>query len=150
MPRSAQRARLVRQLLTENLLVAAAGAGAGLMAASWILAGVSALLRDVLPLGRTAEVDARVVAATAGMLVVCTAAFGLLPALHGASGDLRSALGHEGRGGTRAGRRGAGALVAVQVMLATVLLVGAALLGGSFCSPEQRGQQIRQPRGEAC
>ena len=110
----------------------AAGAGAGLIAASWILAGVSALLRDVLPLGRIAEVDARVVAATAGMLVVCTAAFGLLPALHGTSAELRSALGHEGRGGMPAGRRGAAALVAVQVMLATVLLVGAALLGGSF------------------
>jgi predicted permease len=128
----ARRGRLIRQLITEHLLLGLAGAALGLLAAAWILAATSVLLHDVLPLGRTAAIDGRVIAATAVMMIACTIVFGLLPAIHAASTDLRSTMGVSSRSATRAGRRWSTALVSLQVMLAMVLLVGSSLLAGSF------------------
>jgi putative ABC transport system permease protein len=129
----AERARLVRQLLTENLLLGLAGGAAGLLTASWVLAGLSALLRDVLPLGRVAAVDGRVVAVTMLIMLASTIAFGVLPALHAARTDVQTALrGGESRAATRHSGAWSGALVCVQVALAMVLLVGSCLLAGSF------------------
>ena len=128
----AARARLVRQLVTENALLGAVGAAAGLLAAAWILAALSPMLREVLPPGRVARLDARAMAATAALMILSTLAFGLFPALHAARGGVEAALRAEGRGTTAGNRRWASLLVAVQVALAMVLLVGSFLLADSF------------------
>ena len=128
----AARSRLVRQLVTENLILGAIGGAAGLLTASWILAAVSALLQDVLPPGRVARLDARAMVATAGFMLASTVAFGLFPALHAARVNVEGALRAGSRGATPGNRRWSGLLVAVQVMLAMVLLVGSFLLADSF------------------
>ncbi len=128
----AGRGRLARQLVTEHLLLGLIGGALGLLAASWILAALSALLSGVLPLGRAARVDLRAVAFTLGCVLAATVGFGLLPALHAARTDLQGALRFEDRRATPAGRRWSSLLVVVQVALAMVLLVGAFLLMGSF------------------
>lgn len=128
----AERGRLVRQLVTENLLLGAIGGALGLLAAAWMLAALSALLTDLLPVGRTAQLDARGIAVTLAIMLVATVGFGLLPALHGARADLQTALRSDARRASPAGRRWSGVLVGVQVALAMVLLVGSFLLIGSF------------------
>ena len=128
----AERARLVRQLATENLLLGIIGGAAGLLTAAWGLSAVAALLRDLLPLGRVAIIDMRVVAAAVALMIVSTIAFGLLPALQTARTDLQGVLRGDSRSATARGGRWSSALVSIQVMLAMVLLVGSCLLAGSF------------------
>lgn len=128
----AGRVRIARQMITENLLLGSIGGALGLLVASWILAALSALLADVLPLGRVAAIDGRVLAATIVVMLVSTLGFGLLPALHAARTDVRSALGISGPRVTPANRRWSGLLVGMQIALAMVLLVGSCLLMGSF------------------
>jgi predicted permease len=128
----AGRARLVRQLLTEHLLLAMLGGLLGLLGAEWTVTGLSALLSDVLPLGRVAQIDARVVAVTALIVCAATLLFGCVPALHAAPADVASTLRSGSRAVTRRSGRWSNALVSVQVALAMVLLVGSFLLIGSF------------------
>lgn len=128
----AGRSRLVRQLLTEHLLLAILGGGIGLLGAEWTVTGLSALLSDVLPLGRVAQIDGRVVAVTAVIVCAATLLFGAVPALHAAPADIQSTLRSGTRGTTRRSRRWSNALVTVQIALAMVLLVGSFLLIGSF------------------
>lgn len=124
--------RLVRQLLTESLLLGVLGGALGLAAAFWMLDTLSTLLGGLLPLGRSATVDGRVVAFAAGVTLVSTIAFGVAPALHTARADLQAGLRPSGRGATPASRRWISLLVGVQVALAMLLLVGSFLLLGSF------------------
>jgi predicted permease len=128
----AGRGRLVRQLLTEHLLLAMLGGALGLLAAAWTMTGISTLLADVLPLGREARIDGRVFAVTAAVVFAATLMFGIVPALHAAPADVESTLRSGGRGTTRRARRWSNALVGVQVALAMVLLAGSFLLLGSF------------------
>ena len=128
----AERGRLIRQLLTESLVLAVLGGALGLMAAFWMLDAWSALIGGVLPLGRIARIDARVLAVTIGVIGISTLLFGLMPALHGANADVVASLRPSGRSVTPANRRWSGILVSVQVALAMVLLVGSFLLMGSF------------------
>ena len=133
----AGRGRLVRQMLAEAALLAVAGTVLALVLCA---AGLDALValgpaRDLAGAERIA-VDARVLGFAAALALLTAAAFGVLPALRDASTDPADAL----RGGVAAGRATAGgrgrrvlrALVAAQVALAVVLLVGAGLLGRSF------------------
>jgi putative ABC transport system permease protein len=130
----ASRRRLVRQLLTESLLLSAAGGGLGLLFASW--ANDLALL--ALPgLPRLHEtglaLDRGMLAFTAGLSMLTAAVFGMGPALHGASAPAAETLGEGGRGGTaRRATRARSALVVSEMALATMLLAGAGLLIRSF------------------
>ena len=130
----ASRTRVVRQLVTESLLLGVTGGAAGLLLAWW---GVEALLTlGPADLPRAAEigVDARALAFTLLLSVATGLLFGLLPALHTFNADLGGALKEGGRAAT-AGRRDGllrRILVVTEIAMSLVLLVGAGLLAGSF------------------
>lgn len=125
----AGRARLVRQLVTESLLLAGAGGAAGLVVARWLVDLLSGFtLPGLVPVeGLHAGIDGRVLAFAAAVSVVTGLAFGLLPALRSADPDVVAAMRGESRGaapGRIALRKG---LVVVQVAISLVLLVGSGL-----------------------
>jgi putative ABC transport system permease protein len=128
----AGRGRLVRQLLTESLLLAGLGGAAGL-ALGW--AGLRALVRLApadLPRLQAIAVDGSVLAFTAGVAILTGVLFGLVPAIHTARTDPGRTLKDGGRGSTGPGGLLRRALVVVEVALAVVLLVGAGLMLRSF------------------
>ena len=128
----AGRGRLVRQLLTETLLLAAVGAAVGLPLAALGVRGLLALNPGALPAGTELAVDAVVLLAALGVVAGAAVLAGLVPAVQASSLDVRSAI-VEGTaaGGTR-GSRLRSALVAFEVTAATVVLIGAGLVGRSF------------------
>jgi putative ABC transport system permease protein len=129
----ASRRRLVRQLMVESLLLAAGGAALGLVLALWMSELVVVLLsRSNRVLFMDLSPDWRVVAFTGGMALVTCLLFGLAPALRASRTDVALVLkqGVRGAGLSRWGLRRV--LVAAQVALSFVLLVGALLFTRSF------------------
>ena len=127
----ASRGRLVRQMLTEASVLAAAGTAAGVLVAFWVVDLLQALGGGRIPRIDQVRVDGSVLA-FAALAGACTAVLaGAAPALRGARAAFRVGTG-EGVRFTRGGRRLRHALVAVEVALALLLVVGAALLAGSF------------------
>jgi len=123
----AQRRRLVRQLMLESLLLAMAGCVLGLGLAWW---GIRALVAAAPELPRVDQIGLD--GSVTGFAVLATLAtallFGLAPAIHASRSDLAGWLSQRAASGTRLAVRMRGALVAVQVGLSFVLLVGAGLL----------------------
>jgi putative ABC transport system permease protein len=128
------RARLVRQMLTESLLLALAGGGVGLMLALWGVDLLTSLAPRDLALINEVSVDGRVLAFTLAVSLVTAVVFGLLPALQASKLNLTESLKEASRGATASRRssRTRSALVIAEVMLSVVLLVGAGLLVRSF------------------
>jgi putative ABC transport system permease protein len=131
----ARRSRIVRQLLTESVLLALLGSALGLMLAWW---GIKALVaispRDVINL-EGVSLDLTVLGWTLAVSLLTGIVFGLAPALEAARVDLNDALkeGGKGAGGQSARSRGLrSVLVVAEVAIALVLLVGAGLLVRSF------------------
>ena len=125
----AGRARLIRQLLTESMLISLGAAGLGLCfayALNEFLIWISAGTEEVFLM---AELDGKVLAFTLLVSLAAPLAFGLFPALRASSGGPSAALrdGRSGDGG-RAGKRARGVLVAAQVSLALTLMIVATLL----------------------
>ena len=130
----AGRGRVVRQLLTESLVLAAVGGGLGLLVANWgYRAIVAGLPSDIPPVFRFG-LDGPVLLFVASVTVAAALGFGLAPALR-ATGGATESLREGGRGGRsrRAGRFG-NTLVVVQTALAVVLLVGGGLLMKSLAA----------------
>jgi predicted permease len=129
----AGRGRIIRQLLTESVLLAGAGGVLGLMVG---LAGIRALLAintaglpRVGEAGAVVTLDWRVLLFAFGVSLAAGLLFGLVPALHATRFDLATTLkGASGRWGTGARHRTPSVLVAAEVAIALILLVGAALL----------------------
>ena len=125
------RMRLIRQLLTESFVLAVAGGGVGLLIAAWgrrvLLTWISSRAGPFFAL--QAETDTRTLIFTMAACVAATLLFGTVPAIRASKADLVSTLKTGGRGAT--GGRGWEAgkvLVAAQVALSLLLLVGAGLL----------------------
>ncbi len=125
--------RLVRQLLTESLVLAAAGAICGLVVAHFTLRALVALAPDTLPRVADVALDGRVVGVAAALTAVVGLLFGVLPAWHLASTDVASYL-RGARAMVSAGGRAGRVLVAGNVAFAVVLLAVTGLLGRSFMS----------------
>jgi len=130
----ATRGRLVAQLLTESVALAAAGSLLGLLVAVWGLEGLVRLSPANLPRLHDIAINGGVLAFTAALAVATGVAFGLAPAIQGSNVDLNQVMRESGRSATSAGRlaRLRAALVAAEFALALVLLVAAALLVQSF------------------
>lgn len=130
----ASRARIIRQLLTESLLLSGLGGAFGLLIAQW---GTDALIKAVpqnIPRISTIQLDAPVLAFTLLVSIATGVIFGLVPAWQASHVDLSTALKsgtRTGGGGERKGRLRNG-LVMAEVALALVLLICAGLLIQSF------------------
>ena len=123
----ASRGRLVRQLLAESAVLAAAATALGLLLASAVIVLLERIDRVTLPRAQPIELDVRVVLATLAAGIAVTFVCGLMPAWHGTARHLMQALrarGGEGRSPHRA-RRG---LVVVQTAFALALLAGTGLV----------------------
>ena len=128
----AGRGRIVRQLLTESMILALVGGAVGVALAIGGQRLLLSLGSDQLP--RTAEVgiDATVLLFSLGVSLATGMLFGLIPALRAASPELQQTLREGGRGTSGGNQRARNALVTMEVALAVVLVVGAGLMTKSF------------------
>jgi predicted permease len=129
----AGRARLLRQLLTESLVLALVGGGAGLLLAQWTTDVLRSLAPAALPRLSDVTIDGYVLAYAAAASVATSLLFGMIPAMHASRGE-SAALKEGGRSGSDAPmRRRVRSLLAVgELAIALMLLVGAGLLIRSF------------------
>jgi putative ABC transport system permease protein len=126
----AARGRLVRQLLTESVVIAAAGGALGLALAFALLRGLLAIVPRGIGLPERIAIDPTVLLFTAVVALATALVFGLVPALQGSRPDLEMALREAGRTAAGVGgrRRLRDTLVVAEVALSLVLVVGAGLL----------------------
>jgi predicted permease len=130
--------RIVRQLLTESLLLAAFGCVFGIILAVWGVDALVALSPDKLPRLQAVHIDARVLLFAVLITVLTSILFGLAPALATVRADINHSLKDGDRGSTSGGSRGRLRhwLVAAEMALALVLLAGAGLLLRTFVNLE--------------
>jgi putative ABC transport system permease protein len=135
----ASRWRILRQLLTESLMLSLCGAALGILLALWgvdwltgLLAGNSTSFNVKLPRLNEIKLDAVTLVFTFTVSIVSSVLFGLAPALAASKPDLNQMLKESGRGTTGGRRRLRETLVVAELALALMLLVGAGLLMSSF------------------
>ncbi|HUI42786.1 MAG TPA: ABC transporter permease [Terriglobia bacterium] len=142
----ASRGRVVRQLLTESVLLSILGGGAGVVLAEYAM-------RFLLPLGglsiprlAQAGIDGSVLGFSLLLAFLTSMIFGMAPALQASKIDLTSALKERSRGSTNQHDRIRAALVVTQVTLGLVLVTGAGLLMASFLHLEQSDLGLKPDR----
>ncbi len=130
----AKRGRIIRQLLTESLLIGAIGGGLGILLAVWGNDLVMSQIPEELPNWMDIKVDSGVVIFTAIIAVITGLVFGVVPAIESSRPNLNETLKDGGRGTSVGGRRGRmrSGLVVLETSLALVLLIGATLMMRSF------------------
>ena len=135
----ASRRRIVRQLLTESLLLSVLGGGLGLLLAMWGVDLLVAMIPASVPRSQEIGLDGRVLGFTFGISILTGILFGLAPTLQATKLDLNDSLRENGRGSTAGIRRNRvrSVLVVSEIALSLMLLVGAGLLIRSF-------QQLRE------
>jgi len=136
----AARMRLIRQLLTESLLIGLAGGAAGIALATW---GISAMVHAIAPgqgmLGLASSLDYRVLCFAIALTLATSILFGLAPALRATGMDVHSDLKEQGPRASES-RSGVGlrkALIVAQVSLTAVLLAGAGLFARTLANLER-------------
>jgi len=124
----ASRGRVIRQFLTESVLVSLAGGGVGLLLASWGSAPLLGAVPGGLPRNEAIALDGSVLLFTLVISLFTGFLFGLAPALESSRSNVQEALKEGGRSAVGGQRRTQSALVVSEVVLALVLLAGAGLL----------------------
>jgi predicted permease len=120
--------RLLRQLLTESVLLAVAGGALGLLLAGWGTRAAIGALPTALPRADEIGLDVRVLLFTLAISLLTGVLAGLAPALKNSRWHLSETLKEGGRGAGGGRNRAQGILVAVEMALALVLLIGAGLM----------------------
>ena len=120
--------RVVRQLLTESILLALAGGGLGLLIAAWGTRAAIKVLPEALPRAEDVHIDGRVLLFAMAVSLLAGILFGLVPALRAYRTDIHETLKEGGRGGSGTRHRTQSIFVAVEMAMALVLLVGAGLM----------------------
>jgi putative ABC transport system permease protein len=130
----ASRGRIIRQMLTESVVLALGGGSFGLIVAVWLMAVLRGVAPQNFALDSALRMDTRVLTFTLGVSLLTAVAFGLVPAWHGSRTDLNRALKGDVNSwrGARSRNRLMSWLVASEVGLSLVLLVGAGLLVKDF------------------
>lgn len=129
----AGRARIIRQLLTENLILAFLGGSLGLLVGTWGLDLFIKNYSETIPRLQEVNLDVRVLGFTMLVSLLTGIIFGLAPALKSSKSDLNETLKDGGRGtSSLRGNRLSRALVIAEVALSLVLLIGAGLLMRTF------------------
>lgn len=123
----ASQGRVVRQLLTESVLLAVAGGALGLLLASWGTSAALTIVPSTLPRANDVRIDPHVLLFTLIVSLVAGLLFGLVPALKTSQPDLHETLKEGGRGASGARYRTQGIFVVIEMALAVVLLIGAGL-----------------------
>ena len=124
----AGRGRIVRQLLTESMLLALAGGGLGLLLAAWGTKVALQHLPSGLPRASEVGMDWKVLLFTSGIVLVCGILFGLAPALRISKPNLQDTLKEGGRGSGGGKQHAQGAFVIAEMAMALVLLIAAGLM----------------------
>ena len=131
----ATRGRMVRQLVTESVLLAVLACGAGVLMAVWGIRGLVAIAPAGLPRLNEVTIDVRVLLFASAASLLASLIFGLAPALHASNGDLNDVLKQGGRTTTGGGSgRTRAALIVFETAAAVVLVIGAGLLIRSFAA----------------
>ncbi len=120
--------RVVRQLLTESVLLGLAGGALGLLLAGWGTQAAIRLVPETLPRAQDISIDSRVLLFTLVTSIVAGILFGLAPALRTSRPNLQDTLRESGRGGSGTRHRAQGVFVAMETAMALVLLIGAGLM----------------------
>ena len=130
----AGRARIIRQLLTESVILAVAGGTLGLLIAGWGTDALVALVPDAIPRANEIHVDLRVLAFTFLVSVATGILFGLAPAVAASKADVNETLKEGGRSSSAGSPRSRlrSALVVCEIALSLMLMIGAGLLIASF------------------
>src|ERR1700674_5851169 len=136
----ASRTRVLRQMLTESILLSAIGGGAGLILSIWLTDLLMSMLPEGAPQLEQIGIDYRVLTFALGVSALTGILFGIVPALQASKLDVASALKEGGRSGEGHRRTSARSLLLIgEVALSLMLLVGAGLLIKSFL----RLQEVR-------
>ncbi|HTX37127.1 MAG TPA: ABC transporter permease [Bryobacteraceae bacterium] len=124
----AGQARVVRQLLTESLVLSCTGGGLGLLLAAWGTQGALRVMPEALPRAESVHIDSRVLLFTLAASLLAGIFFGLAPALRSSRASLQATLKEGARGSSIARQRLQGVFIVAEIAMALVLLVGAGLM----------------------
>jgi predicted permease len=120
--------RVIRQLLTESVLLAGLGGTLGLLLAFWATKAALSTLPGTLPRANEISLDGRVLLFTMALSLLAAIVFGLAPALKSSRLNLQEILRESGRGSSGARHRLQGSFVAIEVAVTLLLLIGAGLM----------------------